>query len=92
MDIAFLTKFSLSIQVVITILTFAGMNSLFTITAMAVVRYLSVVCLQRTWHNQTSERYWSSKHIWHLWGLSFVFAAPPLIGLGQYQKDFSKLT
>ena len=68
------------------------MSSLFTITFMSVVRYLSVVCLQRTWHLRTNKKYWSSKLIWLLWGLSFLFAAPPLVGLGQYQKDLSKFS
>ena len=72
------------------ILKFSGMSSLFTITFMSVVRYLSVVCLQRTWHLRTNNKYRSSKLIWLLWGLSFLFAAPPLVGLGQYQKDLSK--
>ena len=71
---------------------FSGMSSLFTITFMSVVRYLSVVCLQRTWHLRTNNKYWSSKLIWLLWGLSFLFAAPPLVGLGQYQKDVSKFS
>ena len=71
---------------------FSGMSSLFTITFMSVVRYLSVVCLQRTWHLRTNNKYWSSKLIWLLWGLSFLFAAPPLVGLGQYQKDLSKFS
>ena len=69
-----------------------GMSSLFTITGMSVVRYLSVVCLQRTWHTRTNNKYWDSKHIWLLWGLSFLFAAPPLVGLGQYRKDLSKFS
>ena len=72
--------------------TFSGMSSLFTITAMSVVRYLSVVCLQRTWHARTNNKYWDSKHIWLLWGLSFLFAAPPLVGLGHYRQDRSKFS
>ena len=70
---------------------FIGFNSLFTITAMAVVRYLSVVRVQRSWHSNTSESFWASKHVIFLWALSLLFAGPPIFGMGNYQKDISRL-
>ena len=68
-----------------------GMNSLYTITGMATVRYLSVVRLQRSWHTETNITFWSSRCIWVIWGVSLIFAAPPLVGLGQYVKDISQI-
>ena len=67
------------------------MNSLYTIMGMALVRYLSVVKLERSWHMQTNIRFWSSRHLHLFWVLSMIFAIPPLAGLGQYAKDTSKI-
>ena len=63
------------------------MNSLFSIMALANVRYLSVVRMQRKWHSEIKSSFWSSKYLWYLWGMALMFAAPPLVGFGQYQKD-----
>ena len=64
-----------------------GMNSLYTITGMAVVRYLSVVRLERAWHLPTKTTFFATRYIWIIWSLSFLIAAPPLIGWGRYAKD-----
>ena len=68
-----------------------GMNSLYTITGMATVRYLSVVRLDCSWHAQTSITFWSSRYIRLIWGLAFVLSLPPLLGVGTYVIDMSKL-
>ena len=65
------------------------MNSLFTITGMAAARYLSIVRLDRSWHSQTNVTLLSSRYIRVFWGIAFIFAVPPLVGLGQYTKDVS---
>ena len=63
------------------------MNSLFSIMGLAIVRYLSVVRMQRKWHSEIQSSFWSSKFIWYLWGMSLMCTAPPLAGLGQYQEE-----
>ena len=67
------------------------MNSLYTITGMATVRYLSVVRLDCTWHAQTNITFWSSRYIRSIWGLSLVLSMPPLFGFGTYVIDISKI-
>ena len=67
------------------------MNSLFTITGMATVRYLSVVRLDCSWHIQTSITFCSSRYIRLIWGLSLIFAIPPLTGIGAYVIDISEI-
>ena len=69
-----------------------GISSLITITGMAIVRYLSVVRLQRCWHiHDTKICIWTSPCIWIIWTIGFVFAVPPLIGFGEYKLDTSRL-
>lgn len=63
------------------------MNSLFSIMALANVRYLSVVRMQRQWHSEVKTSLWFSKYLWYLWGMAFMFAASPLVGFGHYRID-----
>ena len=70
---------------------FIGLSSLFTIASMAWVRYLSVVRLERSWHCQTRNGFWSSPHIWKVWGISLLFVVPPLVGFGEYTMDASTI-
>ena len=59
---------------------------------MAIVRYLSVVRLERSWHiHNTSINFWTSPCTWIAWFMGVVFAFPPLIGLGDYKLDTSKI-
>ena len=57
---------------------------------MALIRYLSVVRLQRYWHTPTTRSFWSSRFIWMLLAIALLIAAPPLIGLGKYAQDTAK--
>ena len=66
-----------------------GFNSLGSITAMAIVRYLSVVRMQQTWHADTKMSFWLSRPVWLVWLFALLFAAPPLVGFCQYKKDES---
>ena len=69
-----------------------GISSLYTITGMAIVRYLSVVRLERSWHiHNTNINFWTSPCIWIAWLMGIVFAFPPLIGLGDFKLDTSKI-
>ena len=65
------------------------MMSLFTITGMAIIRYLSVVLLQRSWHTPIKHSIWCSRSIWIVLTIAFVLSTPPLIGFGKYVKDSS---
>ena len=59
---------------------------------MAIVRYLSVVRLERSWHiHNTNINFWTSPCTWIAWFMGFLFAFPPLIGLGDYKLDTSKI-
>ena len=58
---------------------------------MAWVRYLSVVRLERSWHCQTRNGFWSSPHIWKVWGISLIFVVPPFVGFGEYTMDASTI-
>ena len=58
---------------------------------MAWVRYLSVVRLERSWHCQTRNGFWSSPHIRKVWGISLLFVVPPLVGFGEYTMDASTI-
>ena len=84
-------RFIIEIDIYLICKFFEGLNLMCTITALAIIRYLSVVRLQRTWHSITVNKYWSSKYIWMVWLFAFIFAAPPLFGIGQYEEDVSKL-
>ena len=65
---------------------------MYTITGMAIIRYLSVVRLERSWHiHNTSISFWTSPCTWIAWFMGVVFAFPPLIGLGDYKLDTSKI-
>ena len=70
---------------------FEGLNSLFTVVSMAGVRYSSIVRLERFWHSQTRNNFWSSPYILKLWGIGLIFAIPPLVGFGEYKQDSSEI-
>ena len=57
---------------------------------MALVRYLSVVRLQRHWHMPKRTSFWSSRYIWMILAVALLIAAPPLIGFGTYAQDTAK--
>ena len=79
-------------SIILTNVYLTGLNSLFTITGMATVRYFSVVRLERSWHtHDPTLRIWSSLNIQTCWIASFIFATPPLAGFGQYTPDISKI-
>ena len=65
------------------------MMSLFTITGMAIIRYLSVVLLQRSWHSPIKHSIWLSRSVWSIFSIAIALSAPPLIGFGKYVKDSS---
>ena len=64
-----------------------GMGSLYTITAMAVIRYKSVVQFERWWHMLTIGTYFSSNYVRMIWSFSLLIAVPPLVGIGKYVID-----
>ena len=73
------------------VIYFEGLNSLFTVVSMAGVRYSSIVRLERFWHSQTRNNFWSSPYILKLWGIALIFAIPPLVGFGEYKQDASEI-
>ena len=63
------------------------MSSLYTITAMAAIRYSSVVRNERSWHLVTDVKFLTSRYVQLIWVCSIIVAIPPLIGFGNYVKD-----
>ena len=72
-------------------ISFIGLNSYFTIVSMAGIRYLSVVHLERSWHIPSRNSFWSSRHVWKVWGIVLTIAVPPLFGFGEYKVDTSTI-
>ena len=63
------------------------MSSLYTLTAMATIRYISVVRNEQSWHLVTNVRFFTSRYVQLIWVFSLITALPPLIGIGKYVKD-----
>ena len=68
-----------------------GMSSLYTLTAMAAIRFKSVIWHDRSWHLTTHVTYFTSRYVQLLWLFAFAVAIPPIIGLGKYAVDFGMI-
>ena len=67
------------------------MSSLFTIVAMAIIRYYSIVRYERSWHIVTQDTFYTSRHIQTIWGLALLIAIPPTFGFGNYVNDLGMI-
>ena len=63
------------------------MSSLYTLVAMALIRYHSVVRFERSWHTPTSDEFLTSRYVHAIWVLSLLVAIPPIFGIGKYTPD-----
>ena len=63
------------------------MGSLYTVTAIAAIRYKSVIQYERWWHMLTLGDYFTSKYVRIIWVFSLLVATPPLVGVGNYVID-----
>ena len=86
LQLAFMSNFSVLFR-----WTILGLNSYFSIVSMAGIRYLSVVRLERSWHTPSRNSFWSSRHVWKVWGIVLTIAVPPLFGFGEYKVDTSTI-
>ena len=68
-----------------------GMGSLYTITAMAAIRYKSVIRFERWWHMLTIGSYFSSNYVRLIWSFSLLLAVPPMVGFGNYVIDIGMM-
>ena len=68
-----------------------GMSSLYTLTAMAAIRFKSVIWHDRSWHLTTHVTYFTSRYVQLLWLFAFAVAIPPIIGLGKYAVDIGMI-
>ena len=67
------------------------MGSLYTITAMAAIRYKSVIQYERWWHMLTLGEYYTSFYVRIIWTFSLLVAVPPIIGIGKYVIDIGMM-
>ena len=67
------------------------MSSLYTITAMAAIRYNSVVRFESSWHSETHATFLTSRYVQLIWGCALIIAIPPLTGIGKYVNDVGML-
>ena len=63
------------------------MSSLYSLTAMAAIRYNSVVRCERSWHLEIQDAFWASRYVQLIWGFALILAIPPLVGVGRYVPD-----
>ena len=63
------------------------MSSLYTLTAMAAIRYNSVVRSERSWHFEIQAAFWTSRYVQLIWVFALILALPPLVGVGRYVPD-----
>ena len=69
------------------IFVISGMSSIYTLVAMALIRYSSVVKFERSWHIATHEDFLTSRYVQFIWLLALLMALPPTFGIGQYIQD-----
>ena len=67
------------------------MSSLFTLTTMAAIRCQSVIKHERSWHLVTRVTFCTSRYVHLIWGLAFIIALPPIIGIGEYVVDIGMI-
>ena len=65
----------------------SGMSSIYTLVAMALIRYSSVVRFERSWHITTHDDFLTSRYVQIIWLLALLIALPPTFGIGQYTQD-----
>ena len=65
----------------------SGMSSIYTLVAMALIRYSSVVKFERSWHIVTHDDFLTSRYVQFIWLLALLIALPPTFGIGQYIQD-----
>ena len=63
------------------------MSSLYTIVAMAAIRYRSIVRYERSWHLETNVLFFTSHYVKLIWIFAFLMGIPPLVGVGKYVTD-----
>ena len=63
------------------------MNCVFTIIAMAIIRYLSVVQGDCSWNVTTKSTIFSNRWVHLIWFASIVIAILPVLGFGEFSVD-----
>ena len=64
-----------------------GMNCLYTLIAMAIIRYLSVVQGDSSWNMTTKSTIFSNRLVHLIWFASIVIAILPVLGFGEFSID-----
>ena len=67
------------------------MNCLFTIVAMAVIRYQSVVKGDCSWNATTQSTIFSFHLVQIIWFCSFIIAILPVVGFGEFSVDIGMM-
>ena len=67
------------------------MNCLFTIIAMAIIRYLSVVKGDRSWNMTTKSTIFTNRLVHLVWFASIVIAILPVLGFGEFSIDVAMM-
>ena len=67
------------------------MSCLYTITVLAAVRCQSVVKYDGSWYAVTSDKFFTSRCLQMIWGISLVIALPPILGVGEFVVDIGMI-
>ena len=68
-----------------------GMNCLFTIVAMAMIRYQSVVKGDCSWNASTQSTIFSLRLVQVIWVCSFIIAILPVVDFGEFSIDIGMM-
>ena len=68
-----------------------GMSSLYTITVLAAVRFISTIQYDNSWYVVTREKWFTLRCVQLIWIFSLILAIPPTVGIGEYVKDIGMI-
>ena len=63
------------------------MGTLYTLVAIAAIRYDSVVLLDRSWTSPTHSTYFKSRWVISIWLIAIILAILPIFGIGKATID-----
>ena len=67
------------------------MSTLYTLVAIAAIRYDSVVLLDRSWTSPTHSTYFKSRWVISIWLIAIILAILPIFGIGKATIDLGNV-